>query len=236
MSITFVALKDRIKRYMNKSSDFLTDELLADCIQMGQYRLWRELKDLGFEFIQQYNSLFTSGSPVITKPANWDSTISLSYKYQILPNEDRIQTMFPRNFEFCSNYCAPTIQEPNGSIPLFYCDHQENLRANTDPNISTGNNNAYTGIYVSPTPFKRYPYTLIYRQKPNLTPDDENNLLFVKFPDLLFYSCMIETLSAANNDSRLPSFKDMYEKSLMDTNSQNEKRVFSRSVKFDNDL
>ena len=119
---------------------------------------------------------------------------------------------------------------------MFYCDHQENLRTNTDPNISTGNNNAYTGIYVSPTPFKRYPYTLIYRQKPNLTPDDENNLLFVKFPDLLFYSCMIETLSAANNDSRLPAFKDMYEKALIDANSQNEKRIYSRSVKFDNEV
>ena len=228
--MNYAELVSRLRNYSNRGATFLNDELIGQCIQTGQYRVWRELKDIGFEFVKIQNSNFIPNVRTIIKPADWDSTISFCYSKIIGADVfQKTQFLQPRNFEFCLNFWNKDADIANQ--PLFYCDHQYLI--NADSSLAR---TPYQGIYVSPTPALAYPYQLVYRQRLGLQANDDTNILYTKFEDLLFYSCLLEVLALSDNDPRFATFKELYDRCLVDANKQNEKRIFDRTTKYDNEI
>ena len=102
MTTNYNELSRQIITYANKidSVDFFA--AIPFFISMGQVRIWRELRTIGYERVEEIKN-FTSGSAIIEKPANWVETISIVYGTTESPFTKSI-VLFPRSYEFCINY------------------------------------------------------------------------------------------------------------------------------------
>ena len=72
-------ISSQILAYANRpATDIRFTAAIPYFIDLGQHRIWREAKDIGFEKVTQ-GGKFTSGSAILAKPADWNKTISLIY-------------------------------------------------------------------------------------------------------------------------------------------------------------
>lgn len=222
---SYTWLVDELRTYnQNYSIEFTT--AIPYCIYQGQQRIWRELKDIGFEKVTEINS-FTPKVATVLKPDNWNKTISFIYGTVSSPFINTI-ILYQRTYEFCIAYWPNASLTDENNPPLFYADHQFNR------NLATGD--AYSGFFISPTPLLAYQYQLTYLQRPNnITPSNPVNILTNRFPDLLFYACNLEALSYLKNDERIPVFESLYNRALQSANQQTQERYSDRTSKRDKD-
>jgi hypothetical protein len=225
--MNYQQLVTQIRAYANRP---ITDERFTAAIpyfiDLGQQRIWREAKDIGFEKITQKGS-FTTGVATIQKPADWNKTISLQYG-TINSAFNATVFLYLRTYEFCRAYWPNPSDFSLNNPPLFYADHQEGLNSNKGT--------AYDGFFISPTPDKDYVYQLVYLRNPNLITENNNeNFLTERYPDLLFYACFLEALSYLKNDERIPVFESLYNRALQSLNNETKERYTDRTSKRDKD-
>ena len=226
MTTNYNELSRQIITYANKidSVDFFA--AIPFFINMGQERIWRELRTLGYERVEEIKN-FTSGSAIIEKPANWVETISIVYGTTESPFTKSI-VLFPRSYEFCINYWPNADDSNDSNPPLFYADRQKQQEG--------GAGTPYEAIFISPTPAKAFKYQLTYLRRVDLiSPENQTNVLTDYYPDLLFYSCFLEALIYLKDDARMQVYQGLYQNALASANELTKDRYKDRGVKRDKD-
>ena len=230
--MNYNSLRDQIQSYANRSDKAFIDAI-PSFISMGQERIWREAKDLGFEQ-RMYDDNLTMGSALALKPSDWNKTISFIVG-DVSDFANNYTPLYQRTYEFCRAYWPNSNKTDINSVPLFYSDY---------PTSKIGS--SYTHFFISPTPVKFYKFELTYiaRVQPITPPpklQDGNwgiggittNLLTNRFQDLLFYACFLEALSYLKDDERIQIYEANYARALQSVNNFNTERYSDRTSKRD---
>jgi len=217
--MNYTTLIAQIIAYANRGGSIEFAASIPYFIEMGQQKIWKELNTLGFQ--KAVDGKFQANNSTISKPADWQETISLSYgTTESLFTNNVI--LFLRSYEFCTNYWPNVDTATIDNPPLFYAD---DILPNTKP---------YDKIFISPTPAQNNVYRLIYVGRPNLiTNDNQTNILTDYYPDLLFYAAFLEALIYLKDDQRMPVYTKLYQESLTAASSLTKDRYIDRSVKRD---
>lgn len=206
--MNYTTLVDQINSYANRN-DAAFNAQIPNFIEQGINRIYSEAKNIGFEII--ITGDLALNNTTINKPANWRETISLE-----IYSEDQTFSKFllPRSYEFCKTYW------PNQTLtaePSFYADF-----------------NDYNNFFLSPTVDRAYKYRLIYLGVPLFNAANSENFLTRRYPRLLFYACMLESMPFLKDDERLGQFEQLYSSSLaniiQDTNKHYIDRTTNRGI------
>ena len=217
--MNYTTLASQIIAYANRGGSIEFAAAIPYFIEMGQQKIWKELNTLGFQ--KAVDGSFQANNSTISKPADWQETISLSYgTTESLFTNNVI--LFLRSYEFCTNYWPNVDTATLDNPPLFYAD---DILPNTKP---------YDKIFISPTPAQNNVYRLIYVGRPDLiTNENQTNILTDYYPDLLFYAAFLEALIYLKDDQRMPVYTKLYQESLTAANNLTKDRYIDRSVKRD---
>lgn len=224
----YSTLSTQIITYANKIGSDQFKAATTFFIEMGQQRIWRELKTLGYEKVEEIKK-FTKGTAIIEKPAKWEETISIIYGNGTTesPFTNSI-VLFPRSYEFCINYWPNADKSSESNPPLFYADRQKQQEG--------GDGTPYDAIFISPTPARAFSYQLTYLQRVDLiTSANQENVLTNYYPDLLFYSCFLEAVIYLKDDTRMQVYQGLYQQALTSANELTKDRYTDRGVKRDKD-
>jgi len=216
--MNYNSLTLQIQNYANRTDDFFKNQI-PDFINQGISRIYSEARSIGFQKIVEGNPTFTQNSPLITKPIDWKETISLSY---IIPGPSPTTNyVLPRTYEFCKTYSpTTTVVGP----PIFSADYSM-----PPANVGAGS------IFLAPTPDFAYVYELIYLSLPLFNATNPVNFLTDKYPSLLLYACLVETIPFLKDDERVPVFEALYNRALKDILTDTKERYTDRLSKRDKD-
>jgi len=184
---------------------------LPDIIQQGIIRIYNNAKDIGFE--QYYTFNLAQNNFLVTKPGNWQETISLSV---VDANGNKI-FLQERTYEYCKTYL------PNSNvlgIPKYYSDIPVNPQAP----------NSYTVWLIVPSANAAYDVNVIYLGRPNFDGVNDTNFLTQRYPNLLLYSCLMEASLFLNNEESRNKYEMMFGKELETINRMNVDRTTDRTV------
>lgn len=202
--MNYTTLVDQINSYANRN-DAAFNAQIPNFIEQGINRIYSEAKNIGFEII--ITGDLALNNTTINKPANWRETISLE-----IYSEDQTFSKFllPRSYEFCKTYW------PNQTLtaePSFYADF-----------------NDYNNFFLSPTVDRAYKYRLIYLGVPLFNAANSENFLTRRYPRLLFYACMLESMPFLKDDERLGQFEQLYSSSLANIIQDTNKHYIDRTT------
>lgn len=205
----YTSLTEQIKQYSKRTDDFFISQI-PNFINQAINRIYSEAKNIGFEKVVT-NRLIPNNS-IINKPADWKETVSLT----ITIGADNLSVLQLRTLEFCQAYWPnPSV---NRTTPLFYADY-----------------NNYSSFYLAPTPDQDYFFTLIYLALPLFNAQNPENFLTLRYPSLLLYASMLETIPFFKGDERVPVFESLYNRALQSINKDAEKLYTDRVTKRDVD-
>lgn len=211
----YASLTLQIQNWANRTDTFFINQI-PDFIDQGVSRIYSEAKSIGFQKIQAGNPLFGVNNHLIGKPTDWKETISLSY---VIPGATPTRVyVLPRTYEFCRTYSPITTATGN---PVFYADY--NL-----PTVNVGSGS----IFISPTPAVAYPYELIYLSFPLFNAQNPVNFLTDRYPRLLLYACLLESVPFLKDDERIAAIENLYNSAkagvLADTTGRYTDRLSTR--------
>jgi hypothetical protein len=201
------SLTEQIKQYSKRTDEFFISQI-PNFINQAINRIYSEAKNIGFEKV--VTERLIRNQFFLDKPADWKETVSLT----ISPGS--LSVLQLRTLEFCQAYW-PNPSE-NRATPLFYADY-----------------NNYSSFYLAPTPDQNYFFTLIYLALPLFNAENPTNFLTVRYPSLLLYASMLETIPFLKGDERVPVFESLYNRALQSINKDAEKLYTDRVAKRDVD-
>lgn len=210
----YASLTLQIQNYSNRTDDFFIAQI-PDFINQAITRIYSEARSIGFQKIFNTGS-FVVGTARIPKPADWKETISLSYT-----TPDGIKYVLPRTYEFCILY------SPNPTItgdPTFYSDYSM-------PQVTDGPGQFYLAL----TPATAHRYELIYLSLPLFNAENPVNFLTDRYPSLLLYASLFESIPLLKDDERISTFEALYNRALKDILSDTKERYTDRTSKRDKD-
>jgi len=205
------SLRLQIQNYSNRTDQFFIDQI-PDFINQGMNRIHSEAKSIGFEIV--LNGNLVANNPSLAKPANWKETISLSITDNRL-NPAPSSFLLLRSLEFCRSYWPKATLT---STPEFYA-----------------NALGYNNFFFAPTPDYAYPMQLIYLGLPLFDAGNPTNFLTLRYPSLLLYACLLETIPFLKDDERVPVFEALYSRALQSVNKDAQKLYTDRVSKRDKD-
>lgn len=182
---------------------------IPELIQQGIIRIYNNAKDIGFEITEYFdnnNSILAAGTYRLTKPGNWQETVSLAL---VTPTGDLIY-LSPRTLEYCRTY------QPNlniRGIPRYYYDRHD-----------------YQYWFVSPSANINYGAIVVYLGIPLFNAQYANNFLTQRYPNLLLYSCLMEAALFLNNEESRNKYEMMFGKELETINRMNVDRITDRTI------
>lgn len=201
------SLTEQIKQYSKRTDEFFISQI-PNFINQAINRIYSEAKNIGFEKV--VTNRLTQNQFLLDKPADWKETVSLTI------NAGSLSVLQLRTLEFCQAYW-PNPSD-NRAIPLFYADY-----------------NNYSSFYLAPTPDQAYSFTLIYLALPLFNAETPENFLTLRYPSLLLYASMLETIPFLKGDERVPVFESLYNRALQSINKDAEKLYTDRVAKRDVD-
>lgn len=205
--MNYTSLIEQIKQYSKRTDEFFISQI-PNFINQAINRIYSEAKNIGFEKVVFGN--LTANQFTLDKPADWKETVSFS-----ITTTDGRKILKLRTFEFCQSYWPnPNLSETTE----FYSDF-----------------NNYTSFYLAPTPDQNYNFTLIYLALPLFNADNPENFLTLRYPSLLLYASMLETIPFLKGDERVPVFESLYNRALQSINKDAEKLYTDRVAKRDVD-
>ena len=205
------SLRLQIQNYSNRTDQFFIDQI-PDFINQGVNRIYSEAKSIGFEIVLNGNLVINN--PLLAKPGNWKETISLSITDNRL-NPAPSSFLLLRSLEFCKSYWPKVTPT---STPEFYA-----------------NALGYDNFFFAPTPDYAYPMQLIYLGLPLFNVGNPTNFLTLRYPSLLLYACLLETIPFLKDDERVPVFEALYSRALQSVNKDAQKLYTDRVSKRDKD-
>ena len=205
--MNYTSLTEQIKQYSKRTDEFFISQI-PNFINQAINRIYSEAKNIGFEKV--VTAQLTQNQFLLEKPADWKETVSLTI------NPGSLSVLQLRTLEFCQAYWPNPGN--NRAIPLFYADY-----------------NNYNSFYLAPTPDQNYNFTLIYLALPLFNTENPENFLTLRYPSLLLYASMLETIPFLKGDERVPVFESLYNRALQSINKDAEKLYTDRVAKRDID-
>jgi hypothetical protein len=211
-------LTAQILSYANRNEAAFVAQV-PNIINQAMSRVYSEARCLGFQRVVGANMVI--GNNTIIKPQDFREPVSLQYT---IPGTSPYTTFaLERTYEFCVTY------SPNAATlgpPLFY---------STDITVPT-NNVAQSQLYLAPTPDMTYAYQLTYLTFPPIfNAQNSQNYLTDRYPNLLLYACMVESIPYLKSDERIPVFESLYNRALQAVNKDTEGRYTDRTTQRNKD-
>jgi len=188
VAFTYTDLVAQIKKTLDRVNDTDFDAQLPNFIQQAQVAIARDSKFLGFQ-VSVTSNFDISNNGVVQKPDRWRQTISINFGNGT--NNATRNFLKLRTYEYVRQYWPdPTVT----GTPKFYAEYDQNY------------------WLVGPSPDQTYPFeVLCYMTPTQLTASSQTNWLTDFCPDILLYQCLLQCAPYLKNDSRIPTWKMMYE-------------------------
>jgi len=209
--MNYNSLRLQIQNYSNRTDQFFIDQI-PDFINQGVNRIYSEAKSIGFEKVLNGNLVLNN--PLLAKPADWKETVSFSLIDNRL-NPAPTSFLLLRSLEFCKSYWPKSVLT---RTPEFYANALE-----------------YNNFFFAPTPDYAYPLQLIYLALPLFNAQNPENFLTLRYPSLLLYACLLETIPFLKDDERVQMFEALYSRALQSVNKDAQKLYTDRISKRDKD-
>lgn len=208
--MTYNSLTAQMIKYLNRADTSTVDEI-PTFISNAEQRICRECETVGLE--QYVVGKFIPGTAVYPKPGRWRRNISMNFGSGI--NDDVRSPIVLRVYEYLVKYWPNRTET---GVPKFYSDY------------------GYSNILIAPTPDADYPFEWAYLELPQpLSPTVQTNWLTNYAPDALLYATLLEAMPYLKNDTRLPIWQNLYDRSLASLKHQDSERIFDRGSKRDSD-
>jgi hypothetical protein len=186
--MNYADLITQIQSLCNRNDASFIGEI-PNFITRAIFSIYSKTRTIGFQVFQPGNPTFTVNSPFITRPDDWQETISLSY---VIPGATPTRVyVLSRSYEFCQTYSP--IENVTGD-PIFYADYDL-------PTPGVGR------IFLSPTPAVAYPYELIYLKFPEFNLANQQDFIANRYPRLLLYESAVEAALYLKDDERIATFR-----------------------------
>lgn len=206
-TMTYDSLVDDIKSYLERGDvgDETVLRQIPRVISNTERLLADKLKITGYQ-APLVNAMQT-GVPVIRKPTNWRSTVSINFGTGTSNNTRNI--LRARSYEYIR---AVYPNDTEYGVPEFYCDYDLN------------------NWFVQPTPADDYPFEAMCYMLPALLDSTNQENYLTKFaPFLLLYSCLSAMEPFLRNDSRLPVWKALADENFDAINLEDLRRMVDRA-------
>lgn len=187
-AMTFASLKEDIRSYLERGdvTDTTVYDQLPKLIGLAERAIARALKVTGT--INVVTSTLVAGTGVYAKPDRWRKTTSMEFGFGTAQER---KPLFARSYEYCREYWPNPALTDN---PLFYADYD------------------YSHWLIVPTPILTVPWQIIYYQQPPLLEDaNQTNWLTDLAPSALLYRTLLECEPYLKNDSRMPTWRGLYD-------------------------
>jgi hypothetical protein len=205
-NMTYSSLVAQVEAYLDRDDSALVTQI-PSFISNAVVRVARELRILPFQ--RTVTSAFTSGSPIVSKPADWRETIVLNCAASV--GGTSRNTLLPRSYEYLRSYWPdPSVT----GTPKYYADY------------------GYDHILVAPTPSAALPFEMTYTAL--LAPLDETNQtnkLTEYAPDMLLYATLLESAPYLKADERIPTWQSRYDRCLQAEVIDDIRNLIDQSVK-----
>lgn len=205
--MTYDSLVQDLKDYLERgdTADETVLRQIPRVISNTQRTLADRLKITGY--LTPFVSEMQTGVPVIAKPSNWRSTVSINYGSGTDNNTRR--TLQARSYEYIRGIWS---NDTEYGQPEAYCDY--NLE----------------NWLIQPTPADDYPFeAMVYVLPPLLDENVSENYLTKFAPFLLLYSCLAGMEPFLRNDSRLPVWQALAEQNFDAINTEDLRRMVDRA-------
>lgn len=209
-AMTFTTLKEDLQRYLERGNSAATDptvfEQLPRLINLAERRIATELKVQGL--INVVTTALTVGQSVYAKPDRWKDTVSINIGTGT-GNATRT-FLLPRSYEYARSYWPDEAQT---GTPVFYADYN------------------YNNWLVLPTPDAAYPMEILYYHTPPLLDTTtQTNWLTDEMPQLLLYGALLEATPFLKNDSRIATWREMYDRAAQALTGEDLSKILDRAA------
>jgi hypothetical protein len=173
-------------------------------ISLCEYEIAQQIKTLGQLNVAE--STLTAGNPVVAKPARWRKTVSMKYT----DASGNKQPIYLRKYEYLTAYWP---NNSNTAPPIYYADYD------------------YDHWYLSPTPDQSYAFeVLFYERILPLSSTNQTNWLTQNAPNALLFGTLLQMTPFLKNDTRIPTWQQMYQNALNMLKSEDLTRVGDRQT------
>jgi hypothetical protein len=207
--MTFDSLKEDVRRYLERGStpDTTVYAQIPRLIGLAERSIARRLKVTGT--INVVTSTLVAGTSVYAKPDRWRRTASMEFGLGTDPDQTR-EPIYPRSYEYCRDYWPNSV---NRDVPKFYADYN------------------FSWWLIVPTPVAAYPWQIIYYQQPPLLDDaTQTNWLTDYAPNALLYRTLLEAEPFLKNDTRMNTWRPLYEEAVESINLEDLEKIVDRSA------
>ncbi len=192
-AMTFDSLKADVQKYLERGgvTDTTVYEQIPSLIGLAERAIARALKVTGT--MNVVTTALVAGTSTYAKPDRWRKNVSMEYEVGTDPNKTR-EPIYTRSYEYCREYWPNVALQ---GAPLFYADYD------------------YANWLIVPTPDANYQMQIIYYQQPPLLDDStQTNWLTEYAPNALLYRTLLETEPFLKNDSRMGTWRGLYDEAI----------------------
>lgn len=200
---TYDNLTSTIYQYLERNDTAVVNQVPV-AISLCEYEIAQQIKTLGQLNVAE--STLTAGNPVVAKPARWRKTVSMKYT----DASGNKQPIYLRKYEYLTAYWP---NNTNTAPPIYYADYD------------------YDHWYLSPTPDQSYDFeVLFYERILPLSSTNQTNWLTQNAPNALLFGTLLQMTPFLKNDTRIPTWQQMYQNALNMLKSEDITRVGDRQT------
>jgi hypothetical protein len=200
---TYDNLTSTIYQYLERNDTAVVNQVPV-AISLCEYEIAQQIKTLGQLNVAE--STLTAGNPVVAKPARWRKTVSMKYT----DASGNKQPIYLRKYEYLTAYWP---NNTNTAPPIYYADYD------------------YDHWYLSPTPDQSYAFeVLFYERILPLSSTNQTNWLTQNAPNALLFGTLLQMTPFLKNDTRIPTWQQMYQNALNMLKSEDITRVGDRQT------
>ena len=200
---TYDNLTSTMYQYLERNDTAVVNQVPV-AISLCEYEIAQQIKTLGQLNVAE--STLTAGNPVVAKPARWRKTVSMKYT----DASGNKQPIYLRKYEYLTAYWP---NNTNTAPPIYYADYD------------------YDHWYLSPTPDQSYDFeVLFYERILPLSSTNQTNWLTQNAPNALLFGTLLQMTPFLKNDTRIPTWQQMYQNALNMLKSEDITRVGDRQT------
>jgi len=204
--MTYNSLVEDIKRYLERgdAEDEAVVIQIPRVINNTERQLAMQLKIQGY--IGTYTSEMQQENPILAKPENWRSTVSVNFGAGV--DSNRRVTLRLRALEYLR---ALYPNQLDLGIPQFIADYD------------------LDHWWLAPTPARSYPFEAqIYMLPPLLSPSNQTNYLTQYVPNLILFASLANMEAFLKNDSRIAMWAAQAKENFDGVNQEDLRRMVDR--------
>jgi len=207
-NFTYASLVQALQAYAQRSDPNFINQI-PTFIMSGQRRIASSFNLLGN--LSTIDIVCLQGSPVLSKPPSWLSTGSFVI---LVPEPGGTAYTQKKVLKKCLN----TFMDKYSSdltlsgVPKYYTDNQ------------------FFGWEIGPIPNLPYPGVVTYYAVPDLINEiEQTNWYTQNIPEVILYSCLLETAIYLKDDERIQSFTQYYKTAVEAVSNQDKQRLLDNA-------